>query len=144
MSALKMSGLGGHRNAGLLITRVIIGAIMLAHGWQKVFDMGPDGFAAVLGSLGVPAPGFMTYVVMGVEIVGGAFLILGLFSRLSALLLTINLIVAILTVKLGVGLIAAPGSGAGAELDLALIAGFVTVLFSGPGSYSLDGADSAA
>jgi uncharacterized membrane protein YphA (DoxX/SURF4 family) len=41
-------------------------------------------------------------------------------------------------VKVNVGLIAPPQQGAGAELDLALIAGFLAILFAGPGSLSLD------
>jgi len=65
-------------------------------------------------------------------------LIIGLFSRLAALLLTIDLVVAILLVKVNVGLIAPPQQGAGAELDLALIAGFLVILLAGPGSLSLD------
>jgi putative oxidoreductase len=47
-------------------------------------------------------------------------------------------VVAILLVKINVGLIAPPQQGAGAELDLALIAGFLVILFAGPGSVSLD------
>ena len=46
----------------------------------------------------------MAYVVTFVELVGGVLLIVGLLSRLSALLLTINLTVAVLLVKTGVGL----------------------------------------
>jgi putative oxidoreductase len=80
----------------------------------------------------------MGYVVTLVELVGGILLIVGLFSRLAALLLTIDLVVAILLVKVNVGLIAPPQQGAGAELDLALIAGFLVILFAGPGSLSLD------
>jgi putative oxidoreductase len=53
-------------------------------------------------------------------------------------LLTIDLVVAILLVKVNVGLIAPQGGGAGTELDLALIAGFLVVLLSGPGKPSLD------
>jgi len=41
-------------------------------------------------------------------------------------------------VKINVGLIAPLGSGTGAELDLALIAGFLVVLLAGPGKLSLD------
>ena len=73
-----------------------------------------------------------------VELLGGILLIVGLFSRLTALLLTIDLVVAILLVKLNVGLIAPQGSGAGAELDLALIAGLLVVLLAGPGKLSVD------
>ena len=49
--------------------------------------------------MSVPAPELMAYVVTFVEIVGGILLIVGLFSRLAALLLTIDLVVAIGLVK---------------------------------------------
>src|SRR3712207_9575729 len=74
----------------------------------------------------------MGYVVTIVELGGGILLIIGLFSRLAALLLTIDLVVAILLVKVNIGLIAPPQQGAGAELDLALIAGFLAILLAGP------------
>jgi putative oxidoreductase len=110
---------------------------MFAHGLQKL-QGGPANFGGLLSQLGVPAPELMAYVVTFVELVGGALLIVGLLSRLSALLLTIDLVVAILLVKLNIGLIAPQGSGAGAELDLALIAGFLVILLAGPGRFSLD------
>jgi putative oxidoreductase len=116
---------------------IIVGIIMFAHGMQKL-QGGPANFGGLLSQLGVPAPELMAYVVTFVELVGGALLIVGLLSRLSTLLLTIDLVVAILLVKLNVGLIAPQGSGAGAELDLALIAGFLVILLAGPGRFSLD------
>ncbi len=127
------------RLAGLapLVVRLIVGTIMAAHGWQKLVG-GPANFGQFLAELGVPLPILMGFVVTFVELVGGILLIVGLFSRLAALLLTINLAVAILLVKVNVGLIAPPQAGAGAELDLALIAGFVVILLAGPGGLSLD------
>ncbi len=81
----------------------------------------------------------MAYVVTFVELVGGALLIVGLLSRLSALLLTIDLAVAILLVKVTIGFISPPQSQLpGAELDLALIAGLLVILLAGPGRFSLD------
>lgn len=130
-----------NRLAGLapLLVRLIVGTIMAAHGLQKLTQMGPGNFGGqVLASLGVPLPVLMGYVVTFVELFGGILLIVGLFSRLIALLLTIDLAVALLLVKVGVGLIAPEGGGAGAELDLALIAGFLVILLSGPGKLSLD------
>jgi putative oxidoreductase len=129
------------RLAGLspLVVRVIVGVIMVAHGLQKLTQMGPGNFGGqVLAGLGVPLPELMGYLVTFVELLGGILLIVGLFSRLTALLLTIDLVVAILLVKLNVGLIAPQGSGAGAELDLALIAGLLVVLLAGPGKLSVD------
>jgi len=135
--ALALSPMDRLAGVAPLAARVIVGIIMAAHGFQKL-AMGPGAFGQGLAQMGVPAPTLMGYVVTFVELVGGILLIVGLFSRLSALLLTINLTVAILLVKVNVGLIAPPEMGAGAELDLALIAGFLTMLFAGPGILSLD------
>ncbi len=129
-----------HRLAGFapLVVRVIVGIIMAAHGLQKL-QGGPANFGqGPLATLGVPLPVFMGYVVTFVELIGGILLIVGFLSRLAALLLTIDLVVAILLVKVNVGLIATPGSGTGAELDLALIAGFLVILLAGPGRLSVD------
>jgi len=74
-----------------------------------------------------------------VELIGGILLIVGLLSRLAALLLTIDLVVAIVLVKVNIGLLSpADGSEVGAELELALIAGFLVVLLAGPGRVSVD------
>jgi putative oxidoreductase len=80
---------------------------------------------------------FMAYVVTFVAVFGGILLIVGLLSRLAALLLTIDLVVAILLVKVNVGFLSG-SSGTGAELDLALIAGLLVILLAGPGKLSLD------
>jgi putative oxidoreductase len=106
-----------------LVVRVLAGVIMAAHGWQKL-QGGPSGFGQALAGSGV---------------IGGVLLIVGLLSRLAALLLTIDLVVAILLVKVNIGLLSpTDGSGVGAELELALIAGFLVVLLAGPGRLSVD------
>ncbi len=128
-----------HRFAGVapLVVRVVVGAIMAAHGWQKI-QSGPANFGQGLAGLGVPLPTLMGYLVTFVELVGGILLIVGLLSRLAGLLLTINLVVAILLVKVNVGFLSPQDGGVGAELDLALIAGFLVVVLAGPGRFSVD------
>jgi putative oxidoreductase len=139
MRTLSLSPVARLAGIAPLVVRVIVGVIMVAHGLQKLTQMGPGNFGGqVLAGLGVPLPELMGYMVTFVELLGGILLIVGLFSRLTALLLTIDLVVAILLVKLNVGLIAPQGSGAGAELDLALIAGLLVVLLAGPGRLSVD------
>jgi putative oxidoreductase len=139
MRTLSLSPVARFAGLAPLVVRVIVGVTMFAHGLQKLTQMGPGNFGGqVLAGLGVPLPELMGYVVTFVELVGGILLIVGLFSRLAALLLTFDLVVAILLVKLNVGLIAPQGSGAGAELDLALIAGLLVVLLAGPGKLSVD------
>jgi uncharacterized membrane protein YphA (DoxX/SURF4 family) len=120
-----------------LVLRLVLGALMIAHGYQKLIG-GPAGFGRLLAGLGVPAATVMGYVVMYTELVGGALLVVGLLSRLAALALTVELVVAIALVKVDAGLIAGRGMGSGAELDLAYIAGFLAILLGGPGRFSLD------
>jgi putative oxidoreductase len=137
MRTLALSPLNRLADLGPLAVRVIVGTIMAAHGLQKV-QAGPANFGAFLGQMGVPLPTLMGYVVTLVEVVGGVLLIVGLLSRLAALVLTIDLVVAILLVKVNVGFLSPPQGGAGAELELALIAGFLVILLAGPGRLSVD------
>src|SRR5829696_5251551 len=135
-----LSGESGRGAAGYapLAVRLLVGVVMAAHGWQKL-QGGPANFGQALAGLGVPLPTLMAYVVTFVELIGGVLLIVGLLSRLAAVLLTIDLVVAILLVKVNIGLLSPPdGSGVGAELELALIAGFLVVLLAGPGRLSVD------
>ena len=89
--ALGLSSMARFAGLAPLLVRVIVGIIMTAHGWQKLTQMGPAGFGQVLGQMGVPLPGLMGFVVTFVELLGGILLIVGLLSRLAALLLTIDL-----------------------------------------------------
>jgi len=105
---------------------------MLPHGWQKL-SAGPANFGErALVGLGVPLPVFIAYVVTFVELIGGLLLIVGLLSRLAALLLTIDLAVAFLFVHLP------QGFGEATQLDLSLVAGFLAIVLGGPGRFSLD------
>jgi uncharacterized membrane protein YphA (DoxX/SURF4 family) len=74
------------------------------------------------------------------ELVFGALLVLGLLTRLSTIPLAVVLAVAVIGVKLGeVGLIAGMGAMlVGYEIDLALLAGLIALLFLGGGRLSLD------
>ena len=103
---------------------------MTAHGWQKPTQMGPAGFGQGYGQMGIPLPGLMGFVVTFVELVDGILPIVGLLSRLAAVVLTIDLTVALLPVKVDVGPIAPHGDGA--ELDLTLIAGLLVILLACP------------
>ena len=98
----------------LLAVRLIVGIIVAAHGWEKLTVIGPANFGqGLLAPNGVPLPIFMGYVVTFTEVLGGTLLIVGLLSRLVALLLTINLIIATLMVNMHVGLLSSTG-GVGA------------------------------
>lgn len=119
-----------------LILRVVIGSIFALHGIDK-FDVGIDNIKGMFETWGVIAPGFTAPLVAVVEIVGGVALILGLGTRIAAMMLSVLMIGAIIYVKKDLGIISSQQMP-GAELDLAILAGLIQVLFTGPGRYSID------
>jgi len=78
------------------ILRVTLGALFLAHAGLKIFVFTPAGTAQFFGSLGLP--GFLAYVVILAELVGGLALIAGFHARWVALALIPILLGAIATV----------------------------------------------
>lgn len=130
-------GLNRYREYAPLILRLALGVVFLAHGLSKFGDL--NGVSQMFGSMGMPAAGLMAAMVAAVEAIGGAALILGIGTRIAAVLLSAVLMVAIVMVKARVGLIAPMGAPLpGAELDLALLAGLVALILQGGGLLSLD------
>jgi putative oxidoreductase len=79
-----------------LLLRVTLGGLFLTHLALKFFVFTPAGTAAFFGKIGLPPA--LAYVIMSAELVGGIALILGVWTRLAALLLTPILLGAIFTV----------------------------------------------
>lgn len=140
MQTLGLSPLRRFAPLAPVIARLLVGVVMLVHGWQKLVDMTPAGFGeGMLGGLGVPAPVAFGWVVTLIELVGGALLIAGLFTRVAALLNAAVLVGALLLVKIDIGLIAPMGAEMpGAELEFGLLAGLLAVALLGPGKPSVD------
>ena len=115
----------------LLVLRLALGAVLFAHGQAKIFG-GMAAHKHFVASIGMPA--WMGYLSAGTEFIGGLLLILGLLTRLAGLAVTIEMLVAIVKVKLKHGL-TGPG---GYEFPLMVgVVGFALVLI-GPGSISVD------
>lgn len=122
--------LGRFASFGPVIIRVVLGALFVLHGIDK-FNTGISNVEGFFASNGVPLAGLTAPVTAVVEIVVGAALVIGLFTRLSALILAAVLGGAILWVK-------APEILGSSELDLAYIAGLLAVALVGPGRFSVD------
>lgn len=135
MRMLNFTALGRYADAGPLLLRLGVGTVFAVHGWQKLAD-GPDQFAGMLDGLGVPAPLLLAWLTTIAEGIGGLMLIIGVLTRLVVLPLIGVSVGAILLVKIDVGFIVADAPGG--ELDTALLAGTLCLLFLGPGRYSLD------
>jgi putative oxidoreductase len=124
------------RPAAPLVLRVVIGGLFVWHGIDK-FDVGISMIEDMFRSWGVPAPGLAAPLTAIIEIVAGAALILGLMTRAAAMLLSLVMIGAIVYVKADLGIISSQPMP-GAELDLAMLAGLVALIVSGPGLASID------
>src|SRR3712207_1321607 len=116
---------------GLTILRVVVGLVFFVHGFQKLYLMGFDGVAGMMEGLGVPAPGLFAVILTLVELLGGLALILGLFTRVAAIPLAIDMLVATLTVHLPNGFSVLPDGGD--EVYLVLLAARVALAGGGPG-----------
>ena len=124
------------RRIALAILRVGIGVIFVAHGWQKFHMMGHAGVTGFFTQLGIPMPGISAWLVTALELGGGILLILGAFTRLIALGLAIDMLVAILTYHIHNGFFM--GQKPGVEFVLSLMVGALALVVGGPGAASVD------
>ena len=126
-----------------LILRIVGGLIFVPHGYSKVFGSGgPSAFAADLPGYGVPA--FLGYLAAYAEFFGAILLIVGLLTRLDALLLAGTMFVAVFVVQLPDAMRDPDAAGHRfsasmhtIELPLAMLTMTVSLVLIGPGRLSL-------
>ncbi|MDR7275417.1 DoxX family protein [Catenuloplanes atrovinosus] len=123
------------RDLAILLARIGIGAVFIAHGWQKLVTNGVDGTAGFFGSVGIPLPTAAAWFAALLEVGGGAALILGLLTPVFGVLLALNMLGAYVFVHAGKGMFVADG---GAELVLALGVGALMIAAVGAGRFSVD------
>lgn len=124
--------------AGNFIVRLIVGVVFLSEGIQKFLFPDSVGVGRFT-KIGIPAPEFFAPFVGCVEIICGVLICLGLFTRLVAAPLIINMIVAILTTKIPILMESGFWKMAhDARTDYSMILGSVYLLLFGGGKWSLD------
>ena len=116
-----------------LLMRIFLGYFFCESGWGKIHNL--DTFTQRFAGWGIPFPAFNAALSAYTEFLGGFLVVIGLGTRLVAIPLVINMIVAIVSVKLK----DLDGVNAFFELDEPLYGlGFLWLVFSGPGRVSLD------
>jgi len=127
--------------------RIFLGIAFLYHGLPKLGGA-HAGFVATLQHIGIPAPGFFSWVVTLLEVLGGIALIAGALVPVVAILFIVEMLVAMFTVHLPNGFSfvnitgmtpQGPSFGMpGAEVNLLYIAALLALLIGGPGPLSVD------
>jgi putative oxidoreductase len=127
--------------------RLIVGFGFMQHGYAKLAK-GPEAFAMILQSLGVPGAHLMAWLTIFTELIGGAAVLAGAFITFASVPMTAVLLVAMFKVHLRYGfssikLMAITPSGArfgppGYECDLLYIACLVALVHAGSGPFAVD------
>jgi putative oxidoreductase len=85
-SLLRMHHPSALQDVVLLVARLGLGTVLIAHGWQKFDDQGIEATAAGFDGMGIPYPEAAAQYATYVELVGGAMLLVGLLTPLVGLL----------------------------------------------------------
>lgn len=122
-------------DTGLLFGRLAVGAVFVAHGWQKLTDEGHAAVTRSFDHLGIPLPGLAAVYGTWVELLGGAALIAGVLVPLAGVLIALDMAGAFWYVHMGKGLFSREG---GYEYVLILGAVCLLLAFTGAGRFSVD------
>ncbi|MBT0566359.1 DoxX family protein [Williamsia sp. CHRR-6] len=122
------------RDLAVLVARIGIGVIFLAHGLQKL-DNGYAATKAMFTTIDAPVPAVTSLLAIVIEVGGGAALILGLLTPLAGIALALNMLGAYLLVHMDSGLYVKDG---GYEFVLALGVASLLIAAVGAGRFSLD------
>jgi len=127
--------------------RLIVGFGLMMHGYAKL-SRGPESFALVLQTIGVPMPTILAWMTTLVELIGGFAILVGSFVPIASLPIAIVLLTALFTIHLPYGffsvkLVEVTQSGTkfgpvGYEIILLYLAGLAALALGGAGPFSID------
>jgi putative oxidoreductase len=124
-----------NNDAGLLLLRLTVGGLMLFHGIHKLI-YGVGFIGGMLTQMGLPS--FIAYGSLIAELVASIFIIIGLWTRLAAVIFAGNMVVAILMAHLGQIFSVDPMTGGWAiELPMLYLLGAAVLCLTGGGKYAV-------
>ena len=123
------------QSIALLVGRLALGIVLIAHGWQKFFTYGISGATASFEQMGVPVAGAAAVFAALVELVGGILLIVGFAVPLVGLLVAVDMAGALIFVHAPNGVFVDAGG-----YELVLVIGALGAVFAGlgAGAYAVD------
>jgi len=131
----------GRQRLGLLVLRLSLGLIFVLHGWMNIVGGQESFLREMLAMVGWSAPDLLVWMITGMELLGGLALMLGIFTREAALLLAVEMVVAVALfhARQGFFIVAVPNVplAYGFEYHLALVGGLVCLALAGPGAFAL-------
>ena len=132
---MRLPAPAAYPDAGLLVLRVGLAALLLFHGVFKL----THGVAWIGGPLAaVGLPGFLAYGVYVAEVVAPVLLILGLWTRAAALVVAFDMLMAVLLVRRAdVGTINEMGGGWAIELEALFLVAALALALAGGGRYAI-------
>lgn len=128
----------GSTDLGKLVLRVVLGVLILFHGVAKLIH-GPGYILGVVTAAGLPS--FLAYGVYVGEVVAPLLLLIGFWTRVGALIIVLNMIVAILLVHLGQFATLDATGGWALELQGMFLGTALAIMLLGAGRYSLGGSN---
>lgn len=132
-----MSSSQASQDLGKAVLRIVLGALILCHGISKLIS-GPGFVVQMVQQAGLPQA--VAYLVYIGEVVAPILLILGIWTRLAALVVVINMLFALGLVHMKQFGEMSPTGGWALELQALYLAGGVAVLLLGAGRFSFGGA----
>jgi len=117
------------------LIRFAAGAVLVPHGIQKLVNNSAEGLTKAIAAHGLPAPQALAWLAIFAESVGATCLALGLFTRLAALILWIEMTVIIVVFQWEFGYF---WTNRGIEYALLWWLLYIAIFFRGGGEYSLD------
>lgn len=117
----------------ILLLRLALGIMFLAHGFTKIFVFTPAGTAGFFESIGFA--GWLAYPVMAFEVLAGFALIFGIYARYVAVVAVVQLFVAS-TVHFGNGWSFGNPHG-GWEYPIFLVVAAAVIALAGDGAAAL-------
>jgi putative oxidoreductase len=126
---------GPARDIALLLVRLVLGVVLIAHGWQKLMTKGIDATTEGFAAIGIPAAPVAAVFVIVVEVLGGILVVVGAATALVGVLVALEMLGAVLFVHIGSGVFVSEG---GWELAGLVGASALALAAVGSGRLSVD------